>query len=452
MQTRLHPCLTGNVYHPLLPFALVLAAAIAPNMSEAASRYVRPGASGTNSGSDWVNAYTSLPATLVRGDTYYLADGTYAAYTFDDANSGSTLITIKKATATDHGTDSGWLSSYGDGQANFSGSLNIYADYYLFDGQGRNSNWATGGVDQYGITTGNIRLDNGGGTGGDNLAFRYMDIHGGGRDTGRGDDVIYGLTSNSNITFQYCALRDSDRTIFLTRGTPTNWLVEHSYIARNASSAAIHGEIMSSTASNTMVWRYNVIEDPEGTAVWAFINGGTATKWQVYGNVIFHSPTYSREGISGVIYVANDASNNNTLNNLEFYNNTIWGVKGLYSGVVIQSGTNNLVYNNIWYNNVRTNNSGPTFGWNWYYNTNADSDNTSTKQTCTTNCNLFADATNKNFRLTRATNAGVTLPAPYNQDMDGKIRGADGVWDRGAYELGSTTTPTLPAPSNLRIQ
>ena len=105
---------------------------------------------------------------------------------------------------------------------------------------------------------------------------------------------------------------------FLTRGTPANWLVEYSYIARNASSAAIHGEIMSSTSSNTMVWRYNVIEDPEGTAVWAFINDGTATNWQVYGNVIFHSACVSREGISGIIYVANDASNRNTLNNLQF--------------------------------------------------------------------------------------------------------------------------------------
>ena len=37
--------------------------------------YVRAGATGLNNGSDWNNAWTSLPATLVRGDTYYIADG-----------------------------------------------------------------------------------------------------------------------------------------------------------------------------------------------------------------------------------------------------------------------------------------------------------------------------------------------------------------------------------------
>src|SRR5687768_17254029 len=50
----------------------------------AADRYVRQGATGSGNGSDWTNAYTSLPASLVRGDTYYVADGTYAGYTFDD--------------------------------------------------------------------------------------------------------------------------------------------------------------------------------------------------------------------------------------------------------------------------------------------------------------------------------------------------------------------------------
>ena len=86
-------------------------------ISDAATRHVRIGATGKNDGSDWVNAHSALPSVLVRGDTYYLADGSYGGYTFDDANSGTTAITIKKATVSDHGTDVGWSSSYGDGQA-----------------------------------------------------------------------------------------------------------------------------------------------------------------------------------------------------------------------------------------------------------------------------------------------------------------------------------------------
>ena len=90
----------------------------------AADHYVREDATGDNSGSDWTNAFTQLPSTLVRGDTYYIADGNYGSYTFNDATAGSTYIYIKKAIIANHGTDVGWNNSYGDGQAVFNHSIN----------------------------------------------------------------------------------------------------------------------------------------------------------------------------------------------------------------------------------------------------------------------------------------------------------------------------------------
>jgi hypothetical protein len=39
--------------------------------------------------SDWTNAYPSLPATLTRGDTYYIATGNYGGYGFNTAQSGT---------------------------------------------------------------------------------------------------------------------------------------------------------------------------------------------------------------------------------------------------------------------------------------------------------------------------------------------------------------------------
>lgn len=87
--------------------------------------YVRAGASGTGTGADWTNAYTTLPATLSRGTTgatYYIADGNYGGYQFTTTTAaidGEKIITIKKATVADHGTDTGWDNSYGDGQAVF---------------------------------------------------------------------------------------------------------------------------------------------------------------------------------------------------------------------------------------------------------------------------------------------------------------------------------------------
>ncbi len=168
----------------------------------------------------------------------------------------------------------------------------VYRDYYYFDGAVRNTDWSAGKTDQYGIRVANTRLDNGSGVGGDNLTFQYIDFHGGGRDTGRGDDVIYGLTGNSNITFQFCALRDSDRTIFLMRGNWQNLKVDHSYLARNTSTPAIHGEMLSMTDSTNVTWSNNVMEDIEGTAFIAGLNNGTASNWNIFGNVILHSASY----------------------------------------------------------------------------------------------------------------------------------------------------------------
>lgn len=72
----------------------------------AANHYILDGGSGD--GSAWNNAWDDLPATLTRGDTYYIGDGTYGGYTFNDAVSGTDIIYIKKATAGDHGTETGW--------------------------------------------------------------------------------------------------------------------------------------------------------------------------------------------------------------------------------------------------------------------------------------------------------------------------------------------------------
>jgi hypothetical protein len=432
--------------------------------AQAAIRYVRPGATGNGNGSDWTNAYPALPASLVRGDTYYLADGNYGQRTFADANSGTAEITVKKATETDHGTSVGWSASHGDGQAVFTG-WNVHTDYYVFDGQRRNVDWQTGATSQYGIKvagTGPLRLDNGGGVGGDNLTFRYVDIQGGGRDTGAGDDIVYGLTGNSNITFQYCALHDSDRTIFLMRGNWRNLLVDHSYMARNTSTPAIHGELISMTDSTDVVWSNNVMEDIEGTGFIVGINGGVAQNWRIFGNVFMHSAAYAADtgrkpghnfGVSGAVFIANDASNNNTGNNILFYNNTLINIQGLWSGVIIQRGTGNEVRNNLWHGSVRTNNSfSGSISHNWYFNTAQDGDATASKVVCSSACDIFASITGKDFRLKAPTAAGQSFAAPINVDPLGRVRGADGTWDRGAHEFTTSTIPALAPPSNLTVR
>ena len=452
------------MYRFILSIALALAAAVLPGLAHAAKHFVRPGATGTQTGADWTTAWAKLPATLVRGDIYYLAAGNHGSHLFNDAASGSLNITVRKATVADHGTAVGWSSAYANGPATFT-QWQIYASYYVFDGQQRNADWWLGTTSQYGIRVaggGPVRLDNGAGVGANNLTFRYVDFQGGGRDTGYGDDVIYGLTGNSNLTFQYCALHDSDRTIFLMRGNWRNLVVDHSYLARNTSTPASHGEMLSMTARTGVVWSNNVMEDIEGTAFIAGLNGGTAANWQIYGNVAFHSAAYIADtgrkpghnfGVSGFIFIANDVSNNNVGNNFVVANNTFADIQGTWSGVIIQRGSGNTVFNNVWYASTRTNNSfGGTISNNWYYNTVQDSDTSATKTVCTSGCDIFVDHAGRNFRLKSAIGGGVALAPPSTVDADGTPRGVDTAWDRGAYEFGGAVVSPLAHPAYLRAR
>ncbi len=45
----------------------------------------------------------------------------------------------------------------------------------------------------------------------------------------------------------------------------------------------------------------------------------------------------------------------------------------------------------------------------------------------------FVSSANQDFHLKTFTDPGMVLPAPYDTDFDGKIRGRFGTWDRGAH-------------------
>lgn len=106
-------------------------------------RYVRPGGDGARDGSDWANALSGLPPVLERGTVYWLGAGSYGSYDFDDRPSGATPITVRKATASAHGTDMGWNGTYGRGQAEF-GPLRFESDHYILDGGEPNGIRTTG--------------------------------------------------------------------------------------------------------------------------------------------------------------------------------------------------------------------------------------------------------------------------------------------------------------------
>lgn len=119
-----------------------------PSVSVATNHYVWCGATGAGTGADFNNAYRDLPASLLRGDTYYIAGSTacsYGYHAFKDPVNGTSVISIIKATAANSGLVAGWQPGFGSNPAMWltpaktpANNLSFWyitSGYYTFDGQ-----------------------------------------------------------------------------------------------------------------------------------------------------------------------------------------------------------------------------------------------------------------------------------------------------------------------------
>jgi len=431
---------------------------VIPNIASAANHYIRAGATGANDGSDWTNAWTNMPSSFVRGDTYYVADGSYTGRTLNTAVSGSAWIYIKKATTTNHGTDTGWVSSYGDGTATFTPFL-INTSYWEINGQTRGGDWKS----SYGF-----KIDSSSSSyaiksttaGVSNLTFKYIDIQGTGMGSGKCDisiDIKYGYHDNVTIAYNY--IHDVD-TGHIDSGGMNNFLVEYNYFARNNSTASCHGNSLADTASDNVIIRYNIWADIEGTGVITALNRDSIPRncenWEIYGNVFFRSEgnPYGMGDLDlGIVQVINQQS----AINWKIYNNTavnlFKNVGGVYLEDLADQNHNGVyVYNNFWYNSTSggllksSNCTNCIADYNYYMQTTHVSE-TNEENYSTKDPSIFVNFNGENFHLTQSSNAGATLSSPYTIDMDGNTRGADGNWDRGAFELDSGVDYTVNVPN-----
>lgn len=435
-------------------------------VSFATSRYVRAGATGTGTGSDWANAYSKLPSTLARGDVYYVGVGSYGSINLNDAVAGTSVITIIHAIVANHGTATGWNDSYA-GQSTFT-DVFFNKSYYMFDG-------ATGGgpgswESNFGFKV-QMKV-----SGGQSAAMRFApgvsqisiihtDIQGRGANyTGGATDLLYIVDLYTNLTISYCFLHDADRTMLLTwpaRGT--GMTVEYSKFARN-NAGAEHLEAWSAGAESNVIVRYNLFEDIFGTSAIAVINGsGDATNWDIYGNVFYHTGAFPGGGVNtGVILTRYDnagAVNAIRAVNWNIVNNVIANIAGLSSTFQIAGpAVNCVVKNNMWYNN-RTNAVGvqatASVDYNWFYNnirpdnsSNIDSLSRSGVNDVIGTSNPFVNWQAGDWRLAYSI-PGQVLASQFASDALGNIRGLDGTWDRGAYEVVGGSTPRPNPPNSL---
>lgn len=407
--------------------------------AEAADRYVRQGAVGNGSGSDWSNAcpgFTGACAVsnLKRGDTYYVADGDYGTVTLNTPVSGTAPITIRKASVGNHGTNTGWSNAFGDGQAVF-GSFIMVSDYWIIDGVYRNESvWNA--VGSYGFRATSVYSNTlNYGHCSDNVTIRYVEIGG-----------PYSETFNN-----------LNRSFYLGGFTETcdNWTISRNFI-HNTGEANLIGAhntvfeynwfgptwgkeiIRGQSQATNLVIRYNIFrngcrdEQEPGSGctaeVGVFANQGSTPNFngfRAYGNVTWKTIRMHKTDASYLVQASDCLIYNNTI-----YDDSPSGT----SSVRCTGGGSSAVRNNISYlpNGMSGGCQATTCDNNSIY----------------TSSSPFVDAAAGNFHL-RSALVGIGLPSPYDFDLSGVKRGSDGLWDRGAFELVGGGTPT--APTNLQI-
>jgi len=425
-----------------------------------ANHYIRVGAGGSANGSDWTNACTwftgsCAPSAMVRGDTYYVASGTYANanVNFNKATSGTTVITIKKATVADHGTATGWSDAYGTGPANIvqdSSQNNIIyftTSYWVFDGVtgGGPGNWKTG----FGFYIDATRVSNpspGPGTddGVTDVTMSHFEVEGDGDDgDGSGSQANDGFSAGrgSRINISYAYIHHTGRCSLFWRASDS--IISYSWFEHDESTAGEHAEgasIWSGTCpANTSIsancvsnvtFAFDVWEDMEGTGT--IVYEGDDLK--VYGNIFVG---IGGAGMGNGVVTTWSASQ---ATNVKVYNCSFLD-SGFGVNFPDSASTGNVAYNNIFVNNDPGYDNVATHNYNWYYNSGGTFGEANAQ---TGTGNPFVSSATGNFHLLAATTAGTSFSSPYNVDPDGITRASDGTWDRGAFEFNAGGGSTQP--------
>jgi hypothetical protein len=425
--------------------------------AQGANICVGPSASGDGSGSDWNNV-KAWSATPTRGDTWYLKNGTYSGQTFSVATSGTTLITIKKATVADHGTSTGWSDAMA-AQALFSSEIGFESSYWVFDGQtgGGAGNW-NGNVTPFGfkiVETRDIAAVVRIGynhSGIHDITVRHVEMQGeggpsssGGAYSNNGMAIYYDVI---NITLSYSWMHDLGSCPFFLTDGAGNLLFEGIYVQSFFGSSSAHSEVMSSGggsgATGDTTFRNSLIADSESTGGLMWNNAGTpSSHLYVYGNV-FYQPAGAVWPQSNGLIGGWTGGNGEKMYNVYVYNNTFVNVQYLPLSYFPQVYGGCMAKNNLFYNTVA-----PDFSLftPHDYNQFVNSGTTQGEANGSTAAVSLNNYIGLDFTLAANTTAGINLGSPYNIDPLGKTRST---WTRGAYEYGSISINlTPPVPSGL---
>jgi hypothetical protein len=241
-----------------------------------------------------------------------------------------------------------------------------------------------------------------------NLYVKNCNIHG-------ASTLIYTHTAHNTIV-EGCSLYDSR------------------YDPSVAGPAAVHANVFYTSYSNYGTFKNNRVWNWEAEGL--FFNYEGQTGWKIYGNVFIGGNTVDSgvETMFGYVHGRH-----------EFYNNPF---VDFWTSVRLEGVSGGNVKNNLFYNAPPTTFGAASRSYNWYYGSGTWSETGMQNGTGSP----FVNSSNKDYRLAVPTQAGDTLiEETYQTDFFGNPRGADGAWDRGAFEFSSTNTIRPAAPSNLSV-
>ncbi|HWN09733.1 MAG TPA: fibronectin type III domain-containing protein [Pyrinomonadaceae bacterium] len=456
-----------------------------------AAKHVRAGASGTGSGDNWTDAYTTLPSTLTRGETYYVADGTYSGYTFDDEGVGMQTISILKATDAAHGSATGWNSTYGDGPATFTSTLTFTRPNYIFDGVVGAKRSGHGfkvaptvagyiinitGTAEYQTINGVQTFIPGTLKTASNTVIRCVEGYYPSRYSptfvsvnhqSAGLEVKYlvtnlGWSHFDKFTMQHCYIHEIPGYPIRFIGVD-NGLIEYTIIEDQWTTTEQHasGLVIRDRACNNWIYRFNEMMNMEKVTGGMTVYNVPHLNWLVYGNVFRGIVT-----AMGAITSNEHPGGSGSWVNCKFYNNTFDGMQlvNMHGITLYNPSSGNQIYNNIFYrcywlqlipNGTEDYNyfSDCRSAGGWLPDGAHDSPwvENPTKRSVIT-ASPFINANSKNYHLNASLSAypGLALGAPFNVDPDGTTRGGE-IWDRGAYEFeaGEADIEAPTTPSNV---
>jgi hypothetical protein len=431
---------------------ILLFSALFIGQTFAADHYIRAGATGTNNGNDWTNAFSTFPSSYTRGDTYYIASGAYPGnVTISSGESGSSWIHFKKATAAVHGTSAGWNDAYAKGQALINGNLRINSPSVDFDGVTGSGNTGHGirvsadSCSQGGV----VRLA----SGISHVHIRHVEVSAIFKSPSE-CDLFYqnnvGSSAASDINVSHSWLHDCSRngvTIGGHQGTgwadsDLGFLFEYNRLERTGGSTDrdLHGQGVQagySSKQNYHVFRGNTFKDIIGSAIITYLDKTVNNNIRIYNNVFTSSGKPGDYWVSpAVIWIHNEGGT--VANNVGIYNNTFYNIYRAQIQIW-PKGSGNESLNNLYVNNYfSAGNGGIISRHNAYFANTGEGVPRGEKGQQYEKSRPVTNAAAEDFTLVngaRAINNGMPLTSYFSTDIVGTPRPQGPSWDIGAYEF-----------------